>query len=332
MSQEKDVIQIVLAVYDPAGTYSRYAGIVMTSIFSNTQSKVHVTILHDSTLSADNRRRFERTGERWKQSVSFVDVGERILRFGALLNNTVATVLTRGALFRLLSPELLSVPKVIYLDCDIVVNLDIADLWAVSMGNFSLAAARDQGIPYFSRNETLRRRIMRYASEEYFNSGVLLMNLQRIREKYDLAQDACNIFERYAHVISYADQDCLNILFAKDVLFVDERFNRVLWHDSDIDNSILHFVGTKPWRMLRKSRRDDLFWKTFSESEWSGQMNEVLLEVLNQSIESYGARDCAKLVLRRILLLLRLRFKSFCRGWTIIIRELAFQMKMKAGS
>jgi lipopolysaccharide biosynthesis glycosyltransferase len=260
--------------------------------------------------------------------VSFVDVGERILCFGAHLDRVVTTT-TRGALFRLLSPELLSVPKVIYLDCDIVVNLDIAELWAVPMGDFSLAAARDQWVPYFDSNKRLRRRIMRYVPEEYFNSGVLLMNLQRIREKYDLAQDAYNAAMRYAHIIFGADQDCLNVLFAKDVLLIDERFNRALWYDPDVDNSVLHFAGVKPWEVVRNPLRERLFWKAFSESEWGDQMNGVLLEAfMNQSIEHYGARDCAKLVLRRILR--RLRFESFRRVLMIIIKELAFQMKIKA--
>jgi lipopolysaccharide biosynthesis glycosyltransferase len=330
MSEENDVIQVVLAVYDPLGTYSRYAGIVVTSIFSNTQSKVHVTILHDTTLTDDNRRRFERTAERWKQSVSFIDVSEQILCIGAYLGK-VPTTLSRGALFRLLTPKLLSVPKVIYLDCDIVVNLDLAELWTMPIGDFSLATVKDPWVPYYGPNERIRSRIMHYVPEEYFNSGVLLMNLQRIREKYDLVRDAHRFFTRYVHVATYVDQDCLNALFVKDVVFMDERFNRMLPmlpNDPNLNNSIIHFTGLKPWKVPENSDRAHLFWRTFSESEWSDQIVDTLLEAFkDQSLALYRSRDCVKLLLRRIPQ--HLRLDRFYKGLVILIKELALRIKIK---
>ena len=75
-----EIIQVALSVYDPSGTYSCYAGVVMTSLFSNTHSKINVTILHDDTLTDDNRRRFESTAGRWKQNINFVDVSDHIFR------------------------------------------------------------------------------------------------------------------------------------------------------------------------------------------------------------------------------------------------------------
>jgi lipopolysaccharide biosynthesis glycosyltransferase len=296
----------------------------MTSIFSNTQSRVHVTILHDATLTADNRRRFERTAERWKQGVSFVDVTERLLGFSAYADRVRAD-LTRGALFRLLIPEILPVSRVIYLDCDTVVNLDITDLWAAPMGNFSLAAVKDAWVRHRS-NEKIRRRIMGYDTEEYFNSGVLLMNLQRIREKYDLARNAHDTFMRYAHAITGADQDCLNVLFAKDVAFLDERFNRILRNDPVLDDSIIHFTGVKPWKIPHNSHRHHLFWTTFSESEWSDQMNAALLEALqNRSLDLFRTRECARDLLRRI----PLHF-AFYEGWILLARELAFRIRSRS--
>ncbi|GHT01851.1 hypothetical protein AGMMS50276_30800 [Synergistales bacterium] len=133
-----DRIEVVLAVYDPKGDYSRWAGVVVTSIFQNTKSPVNVTILHDTTLTDDNRDRFNRTAKRFGQNVSFVDVSEQILRISTNPDSD-AGHLSRGTLYRLLIPDLLNIPKVIYLDCDIVVNLDIAELWNIPMENHSLA-------------------------------------------------------------------------------------------------------------------------------------------------------------------------------------------------
>ena len=68
-NEAKTPIHVALAVYDPKGTYSQHAGVVMTSIFENTQSPVVVHILHDETLTEDNRKKFIRTAEKYGQTV-----------------------------------------------------------------------------------------------------------------------------------------------------------------------------------------------------------------------------------------------------------------------
>lgn len=55
------MIHIALSVYDPKGTYSRHAGVVMASVLRNTDATVCFHILHDETLTKENRRRLEET-------------------------------------------------------------------------------------------------------------------------------------------------------------------------------------------------------------------------------------------------------------------------------
>ncbi|MDR1378907.1 MAG: glycosyltransferase family 8 protein [Synergistaceae bacterium] len=321
-----------MAVYDPLGTYSRYAGVVMTSLFSNTQNKVHVTILHDATLTDDNRHRFEHTAERWQQSVSFIDVSERVFRISGNPDK-ITRILSRGTLYRLLIPELFNLPKAIYLDCDIVVNLDLSDLWATPIDNFSLAAAKDQLFATSDRrsHEKIRTWAMRYIPENYFNAGVLLMNLQRIRRKYDLVRDGFDFFKRYAHVADFADQDFLNVLFAGEVYFLEARFNRMLnYHD--IRNSILHFAGgQQPWKIPPKIPGHFLYWKVFMESEWSDQFGDALAEVCrNKPIELYYSKECLKLLLYRIAWHLRLNKScDFCKELMLVVKEFCLQIKTK---
>ena len=78
------------------------------------------------------------------------------------------------------------IEKVIYLDADIVVNLDIAELWQFNLGARPLGA-----VPVYlqDKNEAdgLGRvlndfDLVRFGfvrAEDYFNSGVLVMNLKR---------------------------------------------------------------------------------------------------------------------------------------------------------
>ena len=154
----------------------------MTSIFENTHSKVTVHILHDDTLTDINRQKFICTAEKYSQGLAFHDVTIHKEQLANILVNKW----TVGALYRMFIPEVLdSLSKVIYLDCDIIVNLDLQELWAIDMGGKSIAGAFDevheQAKLYLARKLQLRFSGIKPA--DYINSGVVVMDLQRIRER-----------------------------------------------------------------------------------------------------------------------------------------------------
>jgi lipopolysaccharide biosynthesis glycosyltransferase len=142
----KETIHVALSVYDPDGTYSRQAGVVMTSMFERTQSHVCVHILHDDTLTDNNRLKFSRTADKFGQEVRFIDVTEPFskLNVNGVMDKFSQPFFTRGAFFRLFIPDLLDVEKVIYMDCDIIVNMDILNLWNVGLSLFRFFSCRGQ--------------------------------------------------------------------------------------------------------------------------------------------------------------------------------------------
>ena len=301
MNDSNNLIHVALGVYDPRGTYSRHVGVLMTSLFVAASGQVRVTVLHDETLSEDNRSRMRRTGDVFGQDVCFLDLSSSVSRLGADLEGIVGHF-SRGCLFRLFIPEVLQVSKAIYLDCDIAVDLDIAELWNLPLEDASLAAAKDATIVSRSgkRHERLRSWAMGYDGREYFNSGVLLMNLDRIRRKFDLVEESVRFFKRYAHVCSYPDQDFLNVLFRGDVRFIDERFNRIT-ERRDIKDSIMHLTGKyKPWTFHLCDPRDIFYWRTFARSEWKDQLVDAMLEMYKANPTAHPhSSDCMKRLLTR---------------------------------
>ncbi len=298
---EEESIQVVLAVYDPKGTYARHAGVLITSIFRHTSSPVHVTILHDATLTHDNRSRLSKTSDRFCQTISFIDVSDRISRL-EVDPDEITRNFSRGSLYRLLIPELLNVKKAIYLDCDIAVNTDIAELWSICVDDVSLAAVRDSVI-YAKRKKMhnrLRRWIMRHDAAKYFNSGVLLMNLGRIRQKHDLMGEAVRFLNRYRNCADFPDQDFLNMLFRDDAILIDKRFNTID-NSHEITDKILHLTGKyKPWTVHQCTPRDYFYWRMFAESEWRDQLVDATLEVYkNNPVSHYHTSDCVKRILIR---------------------------------
>jgi lipopolysaccharide biosynthesis glycosyltransferase len=279
----------------------------MTSIFSRTTSRVRVTLLHDETLTEDNRERLARTGEVFGQEVRFVDVSEPMVQFGGGIDK-ICGACTRAALYRLLIPnlpELTDVSKIIYLDSDVVVNLDIAELWNVDIGDFPLGVVTEDWVTEGGRQKVQGQAwlwAMRIDARNYFNSGVLLMNLNRIRQTHDdMAKECVAFLKRYRLCAVSPDQDFLNAAFRGTILCIDGRFNRTM-ERQNIENAILHFGGAlKPWVPHSWESADYLYWDCFARSEWRDQIVPSMLEMCARDPYSHRhVSDCVKHFLVRL--------------------------------
>lgn len=281
LQNSDDAVQVVLGVYDPSGTYARHAGVVMASIFRSTRSGVLVHILHDSTLTEQNRARLQETADRFGQGVAFIDVSESIARLGATAVQTAGKFLSVGCLFRLLIPDLLPCEKVIYLDCDVLVNLDIRELWDVDLEGNCIGGVRDPKIKkknrIFSR-DFLIARLIGVNLADYINSGVLVMNLDKIRATCNLAQEAFAYFERYSHCAPPIDQNFINSIFYGKCRLLDGKFNRKSKDPGD-GKAILHVMGNpKPWHAYDHELACRLYWNSMAESAWKDDVREAMLD------------------------------------------------------
>jgi lipopolysaccharide biosynthesis glycosyltransferase len=214
--------------------------------------------------------------------------------------DTFARQFSRGALFRLFIPDLVAAEKTIYLDCDVAVNLDIAEFWNIDIADVSLAVIPDT---LFNRNrsahEKFRSRIMQYDSRLYFNSGVLLMNLARIRRNYDFLKELDKFARRYGYCAEMADQDFLNMLFRNDRKIVSEKFDRIVEHHN-IDDAILHLCGLyKPFTLHLCEPRDYFYWEILNRSEWRDQLVDAMLEMYKNSVHVHTS-SCWRCALKQL--------------------------------
>ncbi|MBR1695554.1 MAG: hypothetical protein IJ709_09180, partial [Selenomonas sp.] len=148
------MIHVCYAVSDKKGTYTKYVGASLCSIFENTKEWVTVHFLHDYTLSTDNRRMLMQLVRSYGQQIVFYDF-ERLFkkRFEALdadnewMKPYIKPEVSQAICYRLVMGDAISkVDRVIYLDADTIVNLDIAELWAEKTGKNGLAAVPDKVI------------------------------------------------------------------------------------------------------------------------------------------------------------------------------------------
>lgn len=165
--------------------------------------------------------------------------------------------------YRLLAARLLPqhLDKILYLDPDILVINPLRPLWETPLENRLFAAAAHIGRAELASNVN---RLRLGTKAPYYNSGVLLINLEECRNKIS-EQKIFNYVEEHKKELVLPDQDVLNALYGDQILPLDD----VIWnydarhyksyhlassgkHDTKwvIQNTaILHFCGkAKPWK------------------------------------------------------------------------------------
>ena len=260
------MIHVFFGLYDKTGHYSKFTGTAMLSLFGNTNFEITVHILHDNTLTQDNRDKFSYVAGRYGQIVKFYNVeilcADRIARIRECFSRVDKTSFTIATFYRILAPFILSeeIGKVIYLDSDIVVTLDINELWQIDIGDHPLGTVWSYQI---SLNGLVKDR-------DYFNAGVLVMNLKVLRDREQLIKDGMKFFAENLRYEKWLDQDLLNYCFASQAMKLPLKFNcQVDWHARPIKEvpgrKIYHYLGGA----LRLHDSFDKLWmRYFIKTPW----------------------------------------------------------------
>ena len=176
--------------------------------------------------------------------------------------------------YRLLAGHLLppEVERVLYLDPDILVINPLRPLWETALDGHLFAACAHTG-----KTELVSsvNRVRLGVENDYFNSGVLLMDLVRCRQEI-VPQELFDYAAAHMNTLILPDQDMLNALFGDRVLpLSDVRWNYDArdYHgyfvtsggEVDMDwimahTTILHFCGkAKPWKRNYRYRFGALY-------------------------------------------------------------------------
>lgn len=171
--------------------------------------------------------------------------------------------------YRLLAAHALppAMKRIIYLDCDMLVINSLRELWEMDLQGKAFAAASHSGdTKTIDRANQLRLG----TSHEYFNTGVLLIDIERAREAITpakLIECATNL----GKLLVLPDQDVFNVVCGHSCLAIDDELwnydvrnflqyraasrgeHDLDWHLRNV--RILHFCGTrKPWKKSYSGR------------------------------------------------------------------------------
>lgn len=117
--------------------------------------------------------------------------------------------------YRLWIPEIFKeYDKVLYLDCDILVRADVAELFNYDLGDNYIGACRD----VFPKSQ-----VNVVASDMYVNSGVIMFNVPAWLEN-NLSEKCVETVKKYRQLV-YPDQDVLNLVCNGKIYYFDFYWN-----------------------------------------------------------------------------------------------------------
>jgi hypothetical protein len=152
---------------------------------------------------------------------------------------------------RIMLPHLLNVGRLIYLDCDVLVFRDLAQLFDLELAPGKvLAAARDsETLSLADDTPTIADAINLPREGAYYNCGVMLMNLNELR-KQDFFECALEFLNRKS-AYRFWDQSAINFLLYGQIHELPEYWNRASWRfdaqqNNDLD-CVLHYTTSAPW-------------------------------------------------------------------------------------
>ncbi len=253
--EEKNIIRLLVALDQ---NYLPQLQVLLTSIaVNNPDENVEVYLMH-SGIPAEGLEKADRHCRALGYALIPLRVDPAFFK-----EAPVTKRYPQEMYYRLLAPCLLpeDLDRILYLDPDILVINSLRPLWEMDLRGKLFAAASHTGVTEIA-NSVNRLRLK--TDSDYYNSGVLLIDLNAGRKEVDPREVFAFSAEHKASLL-LPDQDILNAMYGNRILPLDDavwnydarNYNSYLLRSSgkaDTDwvisnTAILHFCGrAKPWK------------------------------------------------------------------------------------
>lgn len=199
--------------------------------------------------------------------------------------------LSLATYYRLFIPELMrEYNKVVYIDGDIVLMEDIANLYNIDISGCYAGAVRDGNVVH-DMSESFRTYMTEVLGitdpSQYFNAGVLLLDLTAIRRDFslDFMMEQAELKGAKHH-----DQDVLNSLFYGKVRFLHSCWNGGYSEDENGQGAgLIHYAGrNKPWLVpVAFSPVARYYWKHALVCPYADEIIHAFQEDCRRSVRQY---------------------------------------------
>jgi Lipopolysaccharide biosynthesis proteins, LPS:glycosyltransferases len=252
--------------------FASHCGAAVASVLVNhkvtsEEDKIHFFFL--GNISDENKARLRELKKIQDFEGTFISVDQSEFN-GLPLRNGQKIAIYNVLLIPELVPD--NVNKIIFLDCDLIVNKDITELWNTDVKDYMVAAVMD-----------------RYRKDEnFFNSGVMVLNVKKLRD-FDFYTKWKKYIEKNVCNMILHDQDILNPVLEGNVFFIAEnwnvhhgvflklydKFNKRNMKDFSDYCYIIHYsTKIKPWHPLPVHPLKDYYFKYALMTFWKDQITD----------------------------------------------------------
>lgn len=173
--------------------------------------------------------------------------------------------------------------KILYLDCDIVVEGDISKLYETNVDGYLAAGVVEQFILRTPEFSYYTKNAVGVESKNYINSGIMIMNLKEFRNNR-IEEKFTYLINKYNFEVIDPDQAYINFLCQDKIKYLDVSWNRTPIEEIKCENpNIIHYaLYKKPWQY------DDVFlgeyfWNYAKESPFYENILNIKREFDNKA-------------------------------------------------
>lgn len=273
MNKGKNVIPIFFAIDDG---YIPFLAVAIKSLIENASKEYEyiIKVLH-TNVKEKNVRKIKKF-ETENVNIEFVNLSYYIKKVQDKLYTR--DYYTNTTYFRMFLPELYpQYDKVLYLDSDIVVLGDISQLYNTEIGTNLVAAAPDDIIQYNKVFQEYAEKVVGVVKyQNYFNAGILLMNLDQLR-KFNFQDKFLYLLGTVKFSVAQ-DQDYLNRLCKGRVTLINSQWDVMPVVNRKInkeDIKIIHYnFAYKPWRFEDVQYKEH-FWEYARKTEFLDEIQKI---------------------------------------------------------
>jgi lipopolysaccharide biosynthesis glycosyltransferase len=278
-AQEDAVTLHVACATDSA--YAPHCATMLHSLLAHhAPGAVHTHVLRDASLDAASSQHLATMVAALGGSVTFHTIDPATCA-GLPTMERIPTLMW----YRVLLPELLpELDRILYVDCDTLTRADLAPLWQTNLADHYIAAADNVLERDFADRA---ERLGLPPGQRYFNSGVLLMNLDRMRRE-QCSTALLDYGRSRGDSLVWPDQDALNVVLGarraplhprwncqNTLFYFPDRSSAVFGadvvRDAVLAPAIVHFEGpalAKPWHYLCKHPLRAEYWQHRAATPW----------------------------------------------------------------
>jgi lipopolysaccharide biosynthesis glycosyltransferase len=194
-------------------------------------SQVEVFLVH-GPMANETKGRLRALADRTRHDVTmhFIPVREdaALGRWSLQLES----VWTPTTFFRLLIETLIpsTYSRVLYLDCDMIVEGDLLELWATDLEGKTVAAAAERSVSCPKFGIARWRELGLGPTAPYFNAGLMLIDLDRWRARH-YGERVLDYLHAHGDTLRIkGNQEGLNAVLAGDWTMLDPVWNVLNWY------------------------------------------------------------------------------------------------------